>query len=405
MNSETLPQRLKVTSHRVLMTPMRSRNSMQRSSLPSRVRTRSQSHQASRCLTFQRSSVRDVSEDTEFSDLCKQYWDQTDFSDLDEEQRKGLKAYLSTYIAAQARAGNFQDARIAQKMAIALEEPLPPQERKQVSMEEVERATENEDKRHQEELERIEQRYKEKTENLEETQNNRKEEFELLWSDQKLRSYTKPSAQLLNLIQIEQTMASQVNIDGAETIHREVMEMAKEESATAQERITEDYEYASQRLQEQNAKERAVLEQKKREDIDREETRHKKELDSIEKRSCVLKARPVFVHKDTQPTILFTTGVPKRQDREIFKLDVVAPNSQETKGRKKPEKVKISRRTDASSLGGLFEATAANIVVEPSTPEESEETREIQEVKGDEQSSPSNKKRHHHRHKNAEENS
>jgi hypothetical protein len=73
-------------------------------------------------------------------------------------------------------------------------------------------------------------------------------EFEALWRTQKPREYQRPTRLFLELKRREEMLAAAGDIDGAETVHREVERCAFSEAVGVQERLDRDYRSALQRL-------------------------------------------------------------------------------------------------------------------------------------------------------------
>jgi hypothetical protein len=73
-------------------------------------------------------------------------------------------------------------------------------------------------------------------------------EFETAWRVEKRREYQRPTSRLLQLKQIERSLAASGEIDRAEHVHAEAQRCAAAAAAEAQERLDRDYLFALERL-------------------------------------------------------------------------------------------------------------------------------------------------------------
>ena len=221
-------------------------------------------------------------------------WDNLDFSEIPDEKLPMIHSYLRDFAAKSASDEKYDDAEKASQIAEAAQKEA--NERKNTKIrtrnyDGPEPNMEEFDKQCQNELDAFDQDTEKRISQLEENQNKEREEFEKKWREEKPQKYRKPSQRLLQLKQIEKTLANNEEYGRAKQVHQDVENLQSYELQVAQESIIRDYNIASQSLTEKHNKEKENLIQSRELTRNLVITRQASERNAQINREKVIKAR------------------------------------------------------------------------------------------------------------------
>lgn len=138
-----------------------------------------------------------------------------------------------------------------------------------------------------------------------------KENFDQIWNDRMPSKYRKPSVKLLQLKQIEKSLAVSGNFDQAKIIHQEVDKLTSVEFNNAQNNLLNDYIQATKQLNDkfQNQLDQFEAERKTQRTI--LESEYQIEKNKLDRRSNVITNKPIesqTVNTIHPAGVMFSTG-------------------------------------------------------------------------------------------------
>ena len=245
-----------------------------------------------------------------------------DFSEIPDEKLPLLHSYLREYAAKCASEENYDEAEKSSELAEETQKEFNSRKSSSVKSRGADLKEPNMqefEKQCKDELDEYDADTDKRLQALSETQNKEKEDFEKKWREEKPQKYRKPSQRLLQLKQIEKTLAGNAEYSRAKAVHQEVEELQNYELQVAQESIIRDYNFASQRLSEKHMKEKENLLSSREHTRVLLETRQASEREARIHREKVIKVRA-----SENPRVKPTVGAPavsrsisRNKDKEI----------------------------------------------------------------------------------------
>lgn len=300
----------------VIRRPMTRSSNLNRKSAPSQVSYRnSTTAPASVCKSRDISSMttsrnKEYINDPDCITLRDKLLENPDFSEVEDEQLKMLMAHLREYSQDMALKEDYEEAAKASSL---LEVTRKEQQERNSRIHERELDDADKIKREKcekqwdEKLQNLDEETQAKREAIQNEQNEELDRFEKRWAEDMPRKYRKPSNRLLQLKQIERSLAISGKYDEAKEIHKESEAIAQLEGSQIQNKLITDYRIAREKLmikfnedmnlfEKSRAQEREVIECQKRKDLEkfvyREEVQKIKQIESrkgCKERSGVIK--------------------------------------------------------------------------------------------------------------------
>ncbi|OHS97974.1 hypothetical protein TRFO_09117 [Tritrichomonas foetus] len=145
--------------------------------------------------------------------------------------------------------------------------------------------------KYHEKLEKFDLETNEKREHLMKRQQQCIERFENSWTNEIPKQYNKPSYKLLQIKQVERTLAKTGDYDRATALHKEAADLAMIEGQQNQAKLVNDYKSAKSKLIEKHRKEVELFESNRNESRHLIQTRHEIELKAAMNRNIVMQQK------------------------------------------------------------------------------------------------------------------
>ena len=207
--------------------------------------------------------------------------------------------------------------------------------------------------------EKIEKFDKDTNNKIEELLKKHKEEiekFENLWSNEMPRKYRKPSPQLLQLKQIEKSLAKSGDYKRAKVIHQDVENLSIKEMEQAQILLIKDYEISKIRLNKKHEKEIEVLNNSRNHEKSLLLSNYEQEKLSIDNRDFVVKKKKIINNKlknnflkNNNNNNLLSIFIPQNNlinEEEILLPKLLPPNDPDLIEKEKLKKKEIRKKKE-----------------------------------------------------------
>ena len=311
-------------------------------------------------------------DDPECIQLREQIMDDSDLSNIENEQLEKLILHLKEYSADCASKRMYDDASISNAMIDYINKELSMRGNQPVIDRSLEESYENDREktmqRHKEEQENLVQKFEEKRERLELKLKNEMDDFEADWKDEMPKKYRKASSKLLDLIDKEKRLAKAGKFDEAKLVKKQVDEQEQKEVDQAQRQMIKDYKIAKQKLEVKQNNEREMFEKNYIHNLECLHAQQKLDLDHLDNRMNVVNQRQEEAAKEAPKVIpqhKSSLGTTEGPTRERVLPPLIAPNDEEKLAeyrKREAEKRKKSRAATANktrSNGGSSQRSPA----------------------------------------------
>lgn len=297
--------------------------------------------------------VKSMLDDEECISLRKQLTLQEDFSGIDMNQLNKLLSHCREYAQYSAVREEYNEALSARTLAEHIREEMTRRSKKVGSTQkEIDKQADNKSE-FEDKWSRKRNDYEKETEmklaQLKERQQKDAKTFEKHWRTTMPEKYRKPSQRLLQLKQIEKSLAVSCEIERAAEIHEQVQELTRIEAEAAQANLIRDYKSAKEKFSEKQQEEtRRFFEE-------REHWRQVMEAEFKVEEQKVLH-RDIVLEKKTKDTLLRakstitrptrSSGVPKERGQKTKNLlpRPLAPNGARVKENEKARRTEIREK-------------------------------------------------------------
>ena len=198
-------------------------------------------------------------DDPQCNELREQLLKDKDFESVETEQLLSLLSHLREHSQSCALQENYKDAKKSRDLANDVREELKKRETVKKTVQDRQGEIAEMNNKFEESWKNKKQEYNEETkkkhEELKEQQAHQLRTFERVWKEEMPHKYRKPSNELLQLRQIEKSLAISGNIDEADDVHRKADILQNQEALKAQNKLVVDYQKAKRRLLRNHKKE------------------------------------------------------------------------------------------------------------------------------------------------------
>ena len=255
--------------------------------------------------------------------LTKTFLENPDFSETDTVSLQSYLDYLKDYTRFKGMNAEYDEAEQCQALQKLIQAEIykrtPNQnktEQNEMSNSEIQNSFE---KDWQKKFADFDFETAEKLKELGQKQDEEKEKFEQQWRNENTRKYRKPSGKLLQMKQIEKTLASSGEYTNAKRVHKDVEALEREEFTEAQNQLIVDYQIAQKKLQIKFKREEEQLISNRQHEKVLLESKKQQEQENILKRQSVLMSRSTQRKNPRQRPVTTSPGLDQQQKVIIAK--------------------------------------------------------------------------------------
>lgn len=258
-----------------------------------------------------------------------------DFSQIETDQLNRFISHLREYTQHCAIEGNYEDARRTQNIESQAKSVLEKRTTKIKPtikiVEDQKESKSNFEQRWRIKFNDYENETAEKREELQRKHAHETRVFERIWAREMPQKYRKPSQRLLQLMQIEKSLAISGEIDRADYVHTQVVNQTQIEIENAQSNLIHDYQIAKSKHLEKQSIEMDRFEQLRSHGKDLLDADYRAEMLRVNHRDLVVQVQvkeSIIKAKMDQTPPTRSAGVPKNRDATITSLlpRLIAPN-------------------------------------------------------------------------------
>lgn len=258
-----------------------------------------------------------------------------DFSQIETNQLNRLISHLREYTQYCAVEGNYAEARrseyIGSRAKSVLEKRTTKIKPTNKIVEDQKESKSNFEQRWHNKFIEYENETNEKRDKLQKKQAHETRVFERIWAQEMPQKYRKPSQRLLQLMQIEKSLAISGEIDHADYIHSQVVKQTQIEMENAQSNLIHDYQTAKAKHLEKQYIEMNRFEQLRNHGKDLLDADYRADMLRVSHRDHVVQMHvreSILKAKKDQTPPTRSAGVPKNRDSTITSLlpRLIAPN-------------------------------------------------------------------------------
>ena len=258
-----------------------------------------------------------------------------DFSQIETDQLNRFISHLREYTQHCAIEGNYEDARRTQNIESQAKSVLEKRTTKIKPtikiVEDQKESKSNFEQRWRIRFNDYENETAEKREELQRKHAHETRVFERIWAREMPQKYRKPSQRLLQLMQIEKSLAISGEIDRADYVHTQVVNQTQIEIENAQSNLIHDYQIAKSKHLEKQSIEMDRFEQLRSHGKDLLDADYRAEMLRVNHRDLVVQVQvkeSIIKAKMDQTPPTRSAGVPKNRDATITSLlpRLIAPN-------------------------------------------------------------------------------
>ena len=297
-----------------VITPTTAKN--QRSSLGRRPISSLQSPQKKQVNIVVKKFENDPMKDS----LTKTFLENPDFSETDTESLQSYLDYLKDYTHFKGMNAEYDEAEQCQELQkliqIEISKRILNDDKKENNEPSNSEIQESFEKDWQKKFADFDFETAEKLKELGQKQEEEREKFDEQWRGENTRKYRKPSAKLLQMKQIEKTLASSGEYRNAKQVHKDVEAIQRQEFTEAQNQLIVDYQIAQKKLQIKFKREEEQLISNRQHEKVLLESKKQQEQENINKRQTVLMNRPTQKKKNRQRP--FTTSPSLGQQKVVI---------------------------------------------------------------------------------------
>lgn len=292
-------------------------------------------------------------DDPECVSLRDKLYENNDMSEIETSKLIILLSYLREHSQKSALDEDYKEAKRARDLALQVRSELTTRGTYRNNIESLrdetsERRRQFEDS-WQEKRDTYEQETNKKRQDLSDKQAHDLRVFEKTWRERMPHKYRKPSARLLQMKQIEKSLALTGEIDQADFIHEQAQALTEAEQAAAQTQLSADYEQAYAKLLQKQEEETQLLEDTREHGRQLLEREYKRECGYMQNRESVVHTRCTNVAGKTHlsPTVASKpTSLPKGHGTALGTLlpPLIPPNDPEYVRQKKERKAAVAKQ-------------------------------------------------------------
>ncbi|OHT08275.1 hypothetical protein TRFO_04876 [Tritrichomonas foetus] len=190
--------------------------------------------------------------DAECISLRDSLFKDENYENIETEKLLSLLSHIREYTQWCALQENYRESRRSRDLGINVRAELTRRGTFTKSLDDQKNEVEEKKAKFEEEWAEKKKKFNEETESklneLRELHAHEARKFERIWTEEMPHRYRKPSNNLLQLKQIEKSLAIAGNIDEADKVHRKAEQLSNQEALKAQETLVVDYRKAKRRL-------------------------------------------------------------------------------------------------------------------------------------------------------------
>lgn len=281
---------------------------------------RPSTRQSQRPKTTQRSTMNSLLDDPECNQQREALFENPNFEEYETTQLTKLKSHLKEYTKHCALNEEYAEAKKSRNLESLLQDELNTRGTYTKSIQELkdqqDRIDQEFEEAWQEKRDAFNADTDQRIQDLQDKHDHDFAKFERLWAEKMPDKYRKPSGRLLQLKQIEKSLALTGEIDQADFVHAEAERMQEMEMEYAQEILSRDYQIAKEKLLYEQNDEMQMLFDKREHERKILEENYIKEKTRICHRDFVVTTRCTNVSKVKHVSQeIATKPIPVRMDK------------------------------------------------------------------------------------------
>lgn len=259
--------------------------------------------------------------------LREEYWNKTDFSNLNEEQKLPFFNFLIQYSKEAGKKKEFSNAKISQSMAFKLRQDMVNSSSDQYpSQIELENLAQKENvlKQQQEkDLTKLNETFDQKRKFLSDSQQKEMEKFEKFWKEEKFLQYRKPSLSTLDKSYRVEKLLKLGELSAAELMSNQYETGFYDDFLQKQRQFVQDYNRARNQLSSKHQDQQNILESQYEINMKLLCQKLKFGNENLESRKRCLQKKPHFKSKPLVSQIYYTK--PQKTDGKPNYLPLLRP--------------------------------------------------------------------------------